>query len=415
MSRQLSSFLSVITLSLLLTAPLASAWAPPKTIERRAALAKLVSVSTGILTTMAEPSVTAAASQSSSSPDDSSFDAYYITPVENTVRSKLDKIDSHRFLKELAIHPGGSVWLGEHHNSISDHNFQATVIRQVHRERSKHHHLKGTPMAVGLEQVQSQFQPVLDAFIQKKISLEEMKFLVQWDKRWTWSFDNYKEIFVAARDLGIRLMALNVDSEDLVLVEKMGYPGLPSKKLHKYIKDPIGFAEFAKTVEFKTYNDYVIKPSYDLHQRLGLLQYTMMGEPMESEMTFGRFLSGRILWDEGMASSAFSWCQDHPDGLLIGLVGADHVKFKNGVPGRFSRMASNSHHECTAVVINPTLIDSRPSGTVARIPTSDSAEYPERVTLQLRYTKAPTSSSPPRSGGIRSEGVLAFSDYVVVT
>jgi len=146
----------------------------------------------------------------------------------------------------LASHTGGSVWLGEHHNSVSDHNFQATVIREVHRERkikqssSSSSHLKHTPiiMAVGLEQVQSQFQPVLDAYINGNISLDEMKFFVQWDKRWTWSFENYKEIFVVAKDLGIRLLALNVDSEDLVLVEKEGYPGLPTKQLHKYIKDP---------------------------------------------------------------------------------------------------------------------------------------------------------------------------------
>jgi hypothetical protein len=139
----------------------------------------------------------------------------------------------------------------------------------------------------------------------------------------------------------------------------------------------------------------------------------MTGEQMESEMTFGRFLSGRLLWDEGMASSAFSWCADNPQGLLVGLVGADHVKYENGVPGRFARMARRKQldAECTAVVINPTLIDSRPSGTVALIPTSDSAEYPERVTLQLRYSKLGEDISPSKS----SEGVLSFSDYVVVT
>lgn len=93
-------------------------------------------------------------------------------------------------------------------------------------------------MAIGLEQVQQEFQPVLDAYIDGMISLERMRFMVQWDKRWTWSFDNYKSIFEAAKQLHIPLLALNVDSEDLSLVEKAGYPGLPSKKLRKYIKDP---------------------------------------------------------------------------------------------------------------------------------------------------------------------------------
>eukprot|EP00536_Pseudo-nitzschia_multiseries_P003985 jgi/Psemu1/318295/estExt_fgenesh1_pm.C_640003 len=350
------------------------------------------------------------------SPSPSSFDAYYITPVENYVRSKLDKIDSRKFITQLATQSRGSVWLGEHHNSLSDHNFQATAIREVHRERQQHRRLKDTPMAVGLEQIQTQFQPVLDAYTSGRISLDEMRTLVQWDRRWSWPFEKYQQIFEVTKDLGIRLLAINVDSEDLVFVEKEGYPGLPTKQLHKYIKDPVGFAEFVKTSEFKTYNDYVIKPSYELHQRLGLLRYTVMGEQMESEMTFGRFLSGRILWDEGMASSAFSWCADNPDGLLIGLVGADHVKYENGVPGRFSRMVRSKQLDtrCTAVVINPTLIDSRPLGTVSRIPTSASAEYPERVTLQLRYTKPAGEPSSPNSSRW-SDGVLSFSDYVVVT
>lgn len=134
---------------------------------------------------------------------------------------------------------------------------------------------------------------------------------------------------------------------------------------------------------------------------------------MESEMTFRRFLSGRLLWDEGMASNAFSWCTENPQGLLVGLVGADHVKYKYGIPGRFSRMASSKEMdtECTAVVINPTLIDSRPSGSVSHIPSSDSAEFPERVTLQLRYSKAGDNLPPTNN----PDGVLSFSDYVVVT
>jgi Haem-binding uptake, Tiki superfamily, ChaN len=177
-----------------------------------------------------------------------------------------------------------------------------------------------------------------------------------------------------------------------------------------------GFSEFALGPDFQSYVDYVIQPSYELHQRMGLLRYTMAGERMEEEMTFRRFLSGRILWDEGMASGAFSWCSKNPGGLLIGLVGADHVKFKNGIPGRFSRMAAKENLlDCKSVVINPTLIDSRPSGSVASIPTSDLAQYPERITLQLRYVKS--ASVNPETGVAleRKEGVLPFSDYVVLT
>lgn len=232
----------------------AEAWSPqllPKNVGRRGAFKKIASLTAGIFTAakLDAPETAVAAEQNVWSSNairlspptesgSSSFDAYYLTPVENYVRSKLDKIDGKKFLNQLASHSGGSIWLGEHHNSVSDHNFQAMVIREVHTERKKHRHLKDTPMAIGLEQVQTQFQPVLDDYISGKVSLSEMKSMVQWDKRWTWSFENYKEIFLVAKDLGIQLLALNVDSEDLELVEKAGYPGLPVQQLHKYIRDP---------------------------------------------------------------------------------------------------------------------------------------------------------------------------------
>lgn len=91
------------------------------------------------------------------------------------------------------------------------------------------------------------------------------------------------------------------------------------------------------------------------------------------------------------------------------------MKFRNGIPARFSRMARDKFG-CTTVVINPTLIDSRPSGSVANVPGSDSSQTPDRITLQLRYLKDgvdPTSEERklPESTG----GVLPFSNYIVIT
>jgi Haem-binding uptake, Tiki superfamily, ChaN len=61
-----------------------------------------------------------------------------------------------------------------------------------------------------------------------------------------------------------------------------------------------------------------------MHQAMGLLQYTMSGQKLEQEMSFRNFLSGRILWDEAMASNAYEWTNRNKGGLLVGLVGADH-------------------------------------------------------------------------------------------
>ena len=90
---------------------------------------------------------------------------------------------------------------------------------------------------MGLEQVQIKFQSALDDYIAGIISLAEMRLQVDWDRRWIWPFEGYEPIFTVARELNIPLIALNVNSEDLALVEKGGLPALPRDRLEQYITD----------------------------------------------------------------------------------------------------------------------------------------------------------------------------------
>ena len=123
--------------------------------------------------------------------------------------------------------------MGEHHNSARDHKIQVEFIQRLHGSRPAN-----APMAIGLEQVQVQYQHVLDDYVSGNIDIDKMKELVQWETRWTWPFDQYQPIFETAKELGIRLVALNVDSEDLAVVERDGFPGLGRTQLQKYISDP---------------------------------------------------------------------------------------------------------------------------------------------------------------------------------
>mmetsp|Transcript_16593 Transcript_16593/g.34513 ORF Transcript_16593/g.34513 Transcript_16593/m.34513 type:complete len:430 (-) Transcript_16593:5-1294(-) len=310
---------------------------------------------------------------------------------------------------------GGALWLGEHHNSAMDHDLQANFICCVHDERNK----GGDPkMAVGLEMVQVQFQPVLDAYVSGQITSEEMRRRVEWDKRWSWSFENYLNVFETCRELNIPLIALNVDSEDLGLVETGGFPALHREQIQKYIIDPSGFAEFAKTRYYKTYVDYVISPSYDLHKELGILRTTITGQRLEEDMPFTRFFSGRILWDEGMASNAYKWSMSNPGGLIIGLVGADHVKFEGGITGRYKRLA-NGQYDSISVILNPTLIDTRPSGSVSMATNSAASAVGDgasQISLQLRYLKEGVDMGTLESRKPESTaGVLPLADYIVLS
>jgi uncharacterized iron-regulated protein len=132
----------------------------------------------------------------------------------------------------IASSKGGAIWLGEHHNSKTDHVLQAKIVESLGAHRPQ------LPLALGLEQVQIKFQPVLDDYIAGKISSSDLRRLVDWDKRWTWPFEIYEPIFQKAKDLQASLIALNVNSEDLELVERFGLPGLPPDRMREYIGDP---------------------------------------------------------------------------------------------------------------------------------------------------------------------------------
>ena len=357
--------------------------------------------------------------------DEPPFTSYQILPdASSNLAPTLQQITPSDLNKILAMtrtnkngDGGGALWLGEHHNSAKDHQLQADFVRSIHRLRQKE--LVDTSngnMSVGLEMVQVQFQSALDAYIAKKISADEMKSLVQWDKRWSWSFEGYLPVFETCRELKIPLVALNVDSEDLGLVESGGFPNLPRERLQKYISDPAGFALFASSPYYKTYVDYVISPSYDMHQRMGILRSTITGQQLEEDMPFARFFSGRILWDEGMASNAYKWTKANR-GLMIGLVGADHVKFNAGIPGRYQRMAADEQLGCISVILNPSLIDTRPSGSVSMMSNSAaSASGASGLTLQLRYLKrgVDVGSFESRESS-NTGGVLALADYIVIS
>ena len=356
--------------------------------------------------------------------DAASYTSYQIFPDSSATLyptlKPINPTDLDKILSLTSTNNGsGAIWLGEHHNSARDHSLQADFIRKIYDLRRKKLGVMNVNMSVGLEMVQIQFQSALDAYIAKKISLDEMKAQVQWEKRWSWSFENYLPIFETCRELNIHLIALNVDSEDLGLVESGGFPNLPREKLQKYISDPTGFASFASNPYYKTYVDYVISPSYDLHQQMGILRTTITGQQLDQDMPFSSFFSGRILWDESMANNAIKWNLANKGGLMIGLVGADHVKFEGGITGRYQRMAKDKEFQCLSVILNPSLIDTRPSGSVSFMANSASAASPsgtDGLTLQLRYLKKGIHAGSPESrDSSNTGGVLALADYIILS
>lgn len=222
--------------------------------------------------------------------------AYQVIPDQGpNLNPTLQSLNPSELVQQLASQ-GGALWLGEHHNSKKDHALQAQFLTSLQEARQQHdaknNKTNQAPVAIGLEQVEVQFQPVLDDFSAGLLTTAELRQRVEWDTRWTWPFELYEPIFAKAREYGMPLIALNVNTEDLAFVEQQGLPGLPKDRMRAYISDTTGFASFAATRAFSTYIDYVVSPSYDMHAALGLLRYSRNGQRLEQEMSFRNFLSG---------------------------------------------------------------------------------------------------------------------------
>ena len=302
------------------------------------------------------------------------------------LKPKLTPIEPAKAIRGLKA--AKALYLGEHHNSLRDHLLQADILTALRRSEPRR------PMAVGLEAVQRRFQPVLDDYLKGNINLAQLEAQTEWSTRWTWPFANYVPVFEAARLNNFELLALNADSEDLGVVEMSGLAGLPNTTLAKYIPDRRVFADFTNTTAFREYIAYVVAPSYRSHKEMGILRQTISGQRLKEDMPFKNFYSGRMLWDNSMANTGAVWTRKNPSGLLVSIVGADHVKFGGGVPNRYAYAAGLELDRVRTVILNPSAVDTAgPQLETLR------ADAPVPLTLQIRFAAAAGDGGIPVIGG----------------
>mmetsp|Transcript_6716 Transcript_6716/g.8833 ORF Transcript_6716/g.8833 Transcript_6716/m.8833 type:complete len:444 (+) Transcript_6716:3-1334(+) len=301
-----------------------------------------------------------------------------------------------RIIKQIA-QTSDVVFLGEHHNSAQDHQMQADLIGRFAKERKK--------MAIGLEMIQQQFQPVLDAYISKQIpdlkAADDALFKdTEWEDRWFWSFENYLPVFHLAREKAIPLIALNVAGETMSKVRRKGLDGLDSEERRQYVSDPTGFISAVRDPGFKAYSDRVILSSFEDHVEMGI--YPPTSEAQRN------FFAGRILWDEAMADKASKFVRENPDTLMTVLIGSDHVKFGYGSAWRCDRLLNKQ------TIIEPAAAAGQASGAA----TGNDKKY--KVTTMMLNPTAEDSLSASRTlrlklglDGERFDNSKPLADYLM--
>lgn len=269
----------------------------------------------------------------------------------NSKRPSVRKVTKEHLLEDLQSNR--AIFLGEHHPDGRDHLLQAALIRSLYDSTNA----SGTALVVGLEAIQRKFQPFLDQYCAGVIDEEELQRVTEWESRWYWSFEAYKPIFQTCRELGIGMLALDIATEDRLLVEQGGLEALDPDILKEYIPDQERFSAFGSTLAYRAFINYTLKPPFELQQR------TNKQRNKSSTITWTNFVARQMLRDEGMASAAFGWLSNNPSGILVGCTGINHVTFGCGVQGRLEqKLASISGEKksdkrnqrlVASVLINP--------------------------------------------------------------
>lgn len=196
----------------------------------------------------------------------------------------------------------GIVYVGEFHDNAAHHAAQLAVIQSLDKRKR--------PIAVGLEMFQHIEQSILDAWVAKALSEEEMRraFARNWSQDW----HLYRDIFLYCRDRSIPMVGLNVPRSITRKVAQNGFESLTPEEIGKL--PPIVCRVDREYEEF-------------LRRVLG---------SHGSESGFRRFCEAQLVWDTAMAIYALEYLNAHPERTVVVLCGMIHA-WKKAAPEQAAR------------------------------------------------------------------------------
>lgn len=231
--------------------------------------------------------------------------------------TKENKFISKKKLSQL-VKQSNIVYVGETHDQMECHLAQLEAIKMLNKKTDK--------IAVGFEMLNKTLQPILDDYINGKLTEEEFLKKVNWEKEWGFDFKLYKPIFDYIKENNLKAFALNVPRK---IVSKVARGGLESlsedeKKL---------IAREIKLPENKDYINY-LKETFSGHA----------AGPMSKIMTFDNYLMAMSVWNETMGEVAADFLNKNPDYSFVVVAGNGHVMFNAAIPWSVKRRTKNLKH-----------------------------------------------------------------------
>ena len=219
------------------------------------------------------------------------------------------------------------IYLGENHDNAQHHVQQLKLIEQLQQADDAN-------LAIGMEMFQRPFQPIIDRYLNREISEDELREQTEYDTRWGFDWDFYAPILRYARAKQIQTIALNTPEEITHKVAQTGINSLEGNDF-KYIP-PLAEID----LDNQEYRQ-AIKKIY--------LQHVAAGQGNSTD--FNNFFAAQVLWDETMAEAIALHYQNNPQAKIVVLVGKAHVMNDYAIPDRVTRRIKDKSFKSTVYLL----------------------------------------------------------------
>lgn len=194
------------------------------------------------------------------------------------------------------------VLLGEMHDSAEDHRWQLHVLAQLHSRQPK--------LALGLEMFPRRLQPILDQWVAGELAEDEFLKRSEWDTVWGYDAALYLPLLHFARMHRLPMLALNIERSLADMIGKQGWENVP-----------------------ETQKEGISRPAAPSGAYLKILRQVFEHHPAKArgESNFPRFVEAQTVWDRAMAEGIAQHLNKVPGSLVVGIIGAGHVRHGHGV------------------------------------------------------------------------------------
>jgi len=252
------------------------------------------------------------------------------------------------------------LFVGEEHVSVESHAVELAVLRELARA--------GRRVSVGLEMFPSEgVQPALDDWTAGRLSEAEFLERSGWFSHWSYNWNYYREIFVFAREHGVRLFGVNVPAE---IVSTVGRKGIDALEAGQKALLPARIDW--DNADFKR----LFRASFGEDEFHGALSGEMLDRMAQAQATWDAAFG----WNAARAAKADS----DPKAIVVVLAGLGHVLYGMGAErqarlwfdGKTASLApvAISDHEkgwCDIQAVQASLAD-----FVWGVPEEDAPRYP---------------------------------------